>query len=171
MKLSDTLVQAFDQQITLELTASTVYRQLSIEMDVRGLPGMASWLRHQAEEEVTHAHRFVDHLVDRGNHPHIGGITTPEVQVGSALGCFRAALAHEQKVSESIRELCRAADREGDLDSRPLLDWFLTEQIEEEATVGALLGQLELIGDDGAGLLRLDAELGRRASGSESDGP
>ena len=80
----------------------------------------------------------------------------------SALEIFRAALAHEQKVSEAIRELYRATESAGDLNSRPLLNWFLDEQIEEEATVSEIVGQLELVGDDGSGLLRIDGRLGAR---------
>ena len=78
------------------------------------------------------------------------------------LDTFKTALAHEQKVSESIRNLYRAAESEGDLDSRPLLNWFLEEQIEEEATVSEIIGRLVMIDDDGPGLLRLDEELGLR---------
>ena len=80
----------------------------------------------------------------------------------SVLDAFEAALAHEEKVSESIRNLYRLAEAEGDLDSRPLLNWFLEEQIEEEATVKEIVGRVTMIKDDGPGLLRLDEELGAR---------
>lgn len=90
----------------------------------------------------------------------------PSVEVSTVLDAFEAAYAHEKKVSESIRELYRSADSEGDLDSRPLLNWFLTEQIEEEATVSEIVGRVELIKDDGPGLLRLDEELGQRPTRS-----
>ena len=162
MKLSDALEKAFNDQITLEFEASLVYRQLAIELELRDLPGMAAWLRHQADEEIVHANKFIDHLCDRDNHPLIGSIAAPAIEAGSVLETFRTALTHEQKVSESIRELYRAADREGDLDSRPLLNWFLEEQIEEEATISEIVGRIELIDDDGPGLLRLDDELGQR---------
>ena len=78
------------------------------------------------------------------------------------LDAFKAALAHEERVSESIRNLYRLAESEGDLDSRPLLNWFLEEQIEEEATVKEIVGRVKMINDDGPGLLRLDEELGAR---------
>ncbi len=84
----------------------------------------------------------------------------------SVLEIFEAALAHEEKVSEAIRELYRSADKEGDYDSRPLLNWFVDEQIEEEATVSEIIGRVKLIGEDGSGLLRLDAELGSRPTES-----
>lgn len=166
MKLSPTLETAFNDQLTLEFGASMVYRQLAIEMEIRDLPGMASWLRHQADEEIVHANKFIDHVSDRGNQPVIGAIAAPNVSVDSVLDCFQAALAHEEKVSAAIRDLYRAAEKEGDLDSRPLLNWFLEEQIEEEATVSEIVGRVELIDNDGPGLLRLDAELGARPVGS-----
>lgn len=163
MKLPENLEAAFSEQITMEFEASLVYRQLGIEMDLRDLPGMASWFRLQADEEIAHAHRFIDHLTDRDNHPRIGAIPAIELKLDSVLGAFRAALAHEEKVSASIRALYRACEQAGDLDSRPLLNFFVEEQIEEESTVREICGRIELIGDDGNGLLRLDDELGARS--------
>ncbi len=163
MELTPNLVTKFNEQITLELTASTVYRQLAIEVDAQDLPGMATWLRHQADEEVVHANKFIDHCLDRGTTPRIGVIEPADLGENSdPIDVFKAALAHEEKVSEAIRELYRACETAGDLDSRPLLNWFLTEQIEEEATVGEIVGRLQLIGADGPGLLRMDDDLGQR---------
>ncbi|WP_446665147.1 ferritin [Flexivirga sp. B27] len=162
MKMSAALEKKFNAQITLEFESSMVYRQLAIEMESKDLPGIAAWLRHQADEEVVHANKFIDHLTDRANHPSIGAISAPKVSVKSVLDVFEAALAHEQKVSASIRDLYSATDKAGDLDSRPLLMWFISEQVEEEATVDEIVGRIKLINDDGPGLLRLDAELGQR---------
>ena len=75
MKLSEALESAFNQQITLEFQASLVYRQLAIELELMDLPGMAAWLRHQADEEIVHANKFIDHLADRDNHPRIDSET------------------------------------------------------------------------------------------------
>ncbi|PUA82994.1 ferritin [Nocardioides currus] len=162
MKLSSKLEKAFNAQITLEFQASLVYRQLAIELEMMDLPGMAAWLRHQADEEIVHANKFIDHVADRDNHPVIGATTAPQVKVRSVLDAFKAALAHEERVSESIRNLYRIAESEGDLDSRPLLNWFIEEQVEEEATVKEIVGRVTMIKDDGPGLLRLDEELGAR---------
>ena len=162
MRMSDQLEAQFNAQVTLEFEASIVYRQLAIEMDVQDLAGAAAWLRHQADEEIVHANKFIDHLADRDNHPRIGQISSPQVAAGSMRAAFQAALAHEQKVSAAIRDLVRAAETEGDLDSRPLLNWFLSEQIEEESTVSEIIGRIELTADDGPGLLRLDEDLAQR---------
>ena len=165
--MSDDILKAFNDQITLELTADMTYRQLAIEADAQNLSGMAAWLRHQADEEIVHANKFIDHTLDRGSHPRIGTLEAPD----SALEIFQAALAHEEKVSEAIRELYRACTSAGDIDAIPLLQWFINEQIEEEATVDEIVGRIELIGDDGPGLLRLDAELGsRNAESTENEG-
>jgi ferritin len=162
MQLSEALENAFNAQITLEFQASLVYRQLAIELEIMDLPGMAAWLRHQADEEIVHANKFIDHVADRDNHPRIGATSAPSPTVGSVLDAFEAALAHEERVSASIRDLYRLAESEGDLDARPLLNWFLEEQVEEEATVKEIVGRLKMIDDDGPGLLRLDEELGAR---------
>ncbi len=171
MKMSTDLEKKFQEQITLEFAASLTYRQLAIEADEQDLPGIAAWLRHQADEEIVHANKFIQHVSDRDNHAAIGTITAPAVAPGlTVLEIFEAALAHEQKVSEAIRELYRSADKEGDYDSRPLLNWFVDEQIEEEATVSEIIGRVRMIGEDGSGLLRLDSELGARpAKGTEAD--
>lgn len=163
MKMSAELEKQFNDQITLEFESSMVYRQLAIECDGADLPGMAAWLRRQADEEIVHANRFIDHLMDRENHAAIGAIAAPGLGADlTPLQLFRTALQHEERVSQAIRELWLAAEDAKDLDSRPILSDFLSEQLEEEATVREIIGRLELTGDDGAGLLRLDEDLAAR---------
>ncbi|WP_366943403.1 ferritin [uncultured Williamsia sp.] len=164
--MSTALEADFNAQITLELESAVVYRQLAIEMDMRDLRGMATWLRRQAEEENRHAEKFIDHLTDRGNHAVIGTIPSPSVSVSSVLECFETARAHEERVSTAIRSLYRQSEATDDLDSRPLLTWFLTEQLEEEAKVDEIVGRVGMIAGDGPGLLRLDAEMSARSTGS-----
>lgn len=168
MQLTTDLEQAFNNQITLEFTASMVYRQLAIEMNAQDLPGMAGWLRAQADEELVHANKFIDHVLDRGNHPVIGAIEAPSLAVTTVLDVFQSALKHERNNSEAIRALYRTCEAAGDLDSRPLLNWFLEEQIEEEATVSEIIGRVQLIKGDGLGLLRLDEELGQRQAATDA---
>lgn len=169
-QLTGKLEAAINEQVTLELEASLVYRQLGIEMDMLDLPGMASWFRAQADEEVVHANKFIGHMTDRGSHPRIQQIDGVSAKADSVLEAFEASLAHEEKVSEAIRNLYRLAQQEGDIDALPLLNWFIDEQLEEEAMVSELIGKIKLIDDDGPGLLRLDEELGsRRSGGTEAD--
>lgn len=167
MRITPDIEAKFNEQITLEFEASLVYRQLAIEADDQDLTGIAAWLRHQADEEIVHANKFIDHVSDRAGHPRIGSINAPAHPEGiTALEIFEASLQHERRVSESIRELYRATEAAGDLDARPLLNWFVAEQIEEEATVAEIIGRIRRIGDDGSGLLRLDDELGTRRVGT-----
>lgn len=162
MQLKGDLEKAFNEQVTLEMEASIVYRQLAIEMEALDLPGIAEWFRAQSEEEIVHCEKFIKHMTDRDAHPVFQAISAVTVSVNSVLEAFEAALAHEQKVSAAIRELYRQSQAEADVDSLPLLYWFIEEQLEEESTVSEIIGRVKLISDDGPGLLRLDAELGQR---------
>jgi ferritin len=166
MKMSADLETAFSEQITLELASSIAYLQLATALDSIDLPGMASWMRIQSEEERMHAQRFADHVLARGNVPRIGAIDAPPHPGEGAIAAFEASLAHEQRVSEAIRNLYRTAQQSGDVDSIPLLSWFIEEQVEEESTVSEILGRLRRIGDDGSALLFLDSELGSRTKAS-----
>lgn len=160
--INEQLKEAMTQQVTEEYAAAYMYRYLANEMDVLSFPGLCTWLTAQAQEETEHAQKFAKHLIDRGEHVQPRTITIDAPAINGPLDAFRAALAHEQKVSEQIRTIARLADEVGDLESRGLLNWFLTEQIEEEATVGEIVDQLELVGADGSGLLRIDATLADR---------
>lgn len=167
MKLTEAMEKAFSDQITLELESSIAYLQLAIAAEDLDLPGIASWFRLQSDEEREHAAKFIQHVTDRGNRPQIGAISAPVHPGDSVVAAFEAALAHEQRVSESIRDLYRSAQSEGEIDSIPLLHWFIEEQVEEESTVNEILGRLRHIDEDGTGLLRLDAELGARRPGEQ----
>lgn len=168
--MDDKLKEAMTQQVTEEYAAAYIYRYLANEMDVLSFPGLCQWFTAQAQEETVHAQKFAQHLIDRGHHvqPRTIHIDAPEIT--TPLDAFRAALAHEQKVSEQIRQITRVADEVGDLESRALLNWFLNEQIEEEATVGEIVDQLELVGTDGSGLLRIDARLADRPAPNPAQG-
>ncbi|GAB10844.1 ferritin [Gordonia araii NBRC 100433] len=163
MKMTAGLEKAFIKQIIKEYESAVLYRQLAIELELMNLPGISKWLKSQSAEELTHADKLIKHLTDRDNHPVIGDIKTPKVKVTSVTETFDVALEAERDVSASIRELYAAADEAHDIDSRSLLDWFVSEQIEEEATVSEILGRARLVNEDGSGILRLDAELGASA--------
>ncbi len=168
MAMSKELEDAFNDQVTLEFAASYAYLQMAAHFESANLPGMAVWMRAQAEEERTHAMKFYDFVVARDNQVKLRALEAPAADYGSALDVFQAALAHEQKVTAAIRGLYEQAAGENDYESFPLLQWFLTEQVEEEATVSEIIDQLRLAGDDSAALLMMDRELGaREAEGDE----
>lgn len=162
MKMPEPLAQAFNRQVTLELASSIAYVQLSAYFESVDLPGMASWMRAQAGEERQHADRFMRHLIDRGTEVRIGAIPAPEHGIASPLSAFQEALEQERNVSEAIRDLYRLANEAGDIDALPLLQWFVAEQIEEEASVNEIIAQIRRLGEDGSALLILDRELGQR---------
>ncbi|MFC0582896.1 ferritin [Micrococcoides hystricis] len=165
MQMPEKLQDAFNDQVTLEFQANMVYRQLAIDMDDRDLTGFAKWFRAQADEEIVHANKFIDHMLDRDIRPKLLTVELDATSEGlTPLEAFKAALDHEKKVSEAIRNLYRLAHEEQDFDSYPLLNWFIEEQLEEEATVDEVISQLKLVENDGSGLLRLDADLGGRTS-------
>jgi len=166
MALSPRLESAFNDQVSLELSSAHQYLSFSAWFEAEGLPGMANWMRLQAAEEHEHAMRFYRFLLDRNSKVRLGSIPEPATDFDSVLAVFRAALAAEQRVTAAINELYAAATAANDYASYPLLDWFVNEQVEEEATVQQIIDDLTRIGDAGHALLLLDRELGGRAAGS-----
>lgn len=162
MAINEKFSEQLNHQVNAEHQAALIYTQLAYELDQLSLVGMRDWMFAQAAEERGHAQKFADHLLDRGERVLLKEIDVPELKVGSALEAFEHSLSHERKVSEMIRELVRTADQVGDIDSRSVLNWFLSEQIEEEASVEEIIERIKLVGNDGAGLLRIDGELGQR---------
>ena len=160
--MDEKLQTLLNAQVNNEHGAALIYTQLAYEMDNLSFPGMRDWFFKQAEEEREHAQKFAEHLLDRGYRVELGDIQVGSVKAATPLDAFEASLAHEQKVSEQIREIARTADAAGDLDSRALINWFLEEQVEEESTVSEIIDQLKLVGNDGSGLLRVDGSLAQR---------
>jgi ferritin len=157
---------AFNDQIRAELQSAYLYLAMAAACDKQGLPGCASWLRSQWEEEIAHAMRFYNFIIDRNGTVELKALDAPSVAFGSPLAVFERALGNEREVTASINGLYELVQKERDFASQPLLDWFLTEQVEEEATVGQIVDDLRRVGDQGEGLFLLDKELGRRGSGA-----
>jgi ferritin len=164
MAMSATMIEAFNDQVTSELTASLAYLQMATYLDSAELPGMAHWMYQQSSEELAHGRRFMDFVVDRGGHIAIGDIAAPRRDFDGPAAVFAAALEHERKVSAQIRKLYELATAENDFESFPLLHAFLSEQVEEEATCETILSQLRRAADSEPALLLIDRELGARAT-------
>ncbi|MDU0479822.1 ferritin [Staphylococcus chromogenes] len=162
MTMHEKLKEALNDQVTAELEAALTYLQLSYIVDDLGLNGMRDWLRAQSAEELTHAQLFAEHLAARDVTPAIQAIPAPARPEATALAVFEAALTHEHKISDKVRNLAAIVDEVKDYDARPLIDSFLAEQIEEVATVREILDRIRIVGEDGSGLLRIDSELGSR---------
>lgn len=168
MAMSKELQDAYNDQITLEFASSYAYLQMAAFFEDANLPGFAYWMRMQADEERTHAMKFFDFVLDRGNQVELRAVEAPTAAFTTPLSVFRASLGHEQKVSAAIRALYARAVEENDYESFALLQWFIDEQVEEESTVSKLIEQLTMAGDNGAALLLLDRELGSRSASEEA---
>src|ERR1043166_6806939 len=129
----------------------------------RNFTGSAKWMRLQAQEEAKHAMKFFDHLDDRDGQISLEAIDKPRADWKSVLAVFEAARKHEAQVSSGIHKLYELAAAEKDYASQAMLQWFITEQVEEEKTSGQIVETLRIIGDSGSGLLMYDRELGSRS--------
>ena len=126
------------------------YLQMAAYCDQEHLLGSGQWLRAQAEEERSHAMRFFEYVLERGNEVRLAPIGAPAPSYESMLGVFTAALQQERRVSQQITDLYRIATEEQDFATFTLLQWFVNEQVEEEGTIERITAQLEMIGDDSA---------------------
>jgi ferritin len=169
MPIGKTLETAFNDQVNLELASFYAYLQMAAFLDEENLPGMSAWMRLQAEEERVHAMKFFDFVLEREGHIELSAIAAPGLSLTTALSAFEASLGHERKVTAAINNLYALATDERDFASFPMLNWFVEEQIEEEATVGLIVEQLRMIGDDRTALLMLDRELGARQPEAEGE--
>ena len=165
--LTKKVEKAMNQQLAVELQSAYVYLAMSAYCEAQSLPGFAHWLRHQATEEVDHAMRFYTFISDRGGRVRLEGLPQPRGDYSSPLEVFEQALDHERKVSASIADLYGLVVAERDYSAQAWLDWFATEQVEEEKTVGQIVDSLRRIGERGDALFLLDKDLGGRRDEGE----
>lgn len=157
--LSAKMNEILNEQIQAEFQASYLYLAMSSYCEELNLPGFGGWLRAQAEEERVHALRLFDFLLSREGHVELREIDRTPAGFGSPREMFQAVLEHEKKVTKSIDEAYRAALEERDNATAVELQWFITEQVEEEKTAGDILAQLKMVGDDTVALLMVDREM------------
>jgi ferritin len=160
--LSKKMEKAINGQINAEIYSSYMYLSMSAWFEQAGLAGLANWMRQQVQEEMFHAMKMFNFVNERGARVILGTIEKPPTEWKSALDVFTATLAHEQKVTGLINDLTNLALDERDHATNIFLQWFISEQVEEESGVGAILDKLKLIGKDSSGLFALDQELGQR---------
>jgi ferritin len=161
--LSPDVESAMNARSRRSCTRRTCTRDVAY-CDSINLPGSAAWFAAQSDEEREHALKFVRHVVERGGRVTLVGMDPPPVDFGSALGAFEQALTHEMNVTQMIDGLFGMALQHGDYASQVFLQWFVTEQVEEERTAGEIVRMLQAVGADPAALLMLDRELGTRRS-------
>ncbi len=160
--ISDKLLDALNEQMKNEFYSAYLYMAIAGYFEAEDLPGIASWMRVQALEELTHGEKFFNFITEAGGRTDFRGFDAPRNDFSSPLDAFKYSLDHEQFVTASINKLMDLAKEEGNHAAQIFLQWFVTEQVEEEASFGLIIRKLERIGDDGNGLLRLDEELAAR---------
>lgn len=162
MAMKKKVVDAFNEQINKELYSSYLYLAMAAWAESEDLPGTANWMKVQAQEEISHAMILFNHVAERGGRVIMGAIKKPDKDFKDLVDVFAKTLKHEEFVTESINNLMALAEKEKDFASRNRLEWFVEEQVEEEANASALLAQAKRVGKDGQGLLMLDKELEAR---------
>lgn len=155
---------AVNEQIKHELDSAYTYLSMSAHFESENLPGFARWMRLQAQEELGHAMRLFDYLNERGARVTLQAVAQPPTSFDSPLSVFEKALAHEQKITRLIEQLYETAGENKDFATQVALQWFLTEQVEEENSVGLVVEQVRMAGENRAAMLMLDRMLGARAN-------
>ena len=156
------LENLINEQITKEYFSSYLYLAMASYFGSKNLPGMSHWMKMQSKEEMLHVDKFYEYLNDRGCRVVLGAIEKPKNAYRSIKDIFDFTLKHEQKVTASINALYKAAQTANDNATLMFLQWFVTEQVEEEKSVSDILARLGLIKEDPMGILMLDKELSAR---------
>jgi ferritin len=161
--ISKRIEEAFNKQINAELYSSYLYLSMSAYFESLGLRGFAGWMRVQAQEEIAHAMKFYSHVVERGGRVSLKGIDVPPVEWSSPLNAFEEAYRHERHVTELISGLVNLAAEEKDHASQVFLQWFVSEQVEEEASADEIVQKLGMVKESPGALYMLDREMGKRS--------
>ena len=160
--LNASVENAINEQVNHEFRAAYLYLSMSAHFETCGLPGFAKWMRLQSQEEIQHGMKLFDYLLARNGHVRLGELAAPPAEFGAPLAVAKQVLAHEQGVTQLINRLYEVAAKERDYVTAAQLQWFLTEQVEEEKTAGEIVARLEIAADTANALLLLDRELGAR---------
>ncbi|MFP4520957.1 MAG: ferritin [Fibrobacterota bacterium] len=160
--LSEKMQDTLNSQINAEIYSGYLYLSMQAYFESLGLPGMSNWMSCQSKEEMVHAMKIYDYINERNGRVILSAIETPQTEWSSPSEAFEAAYAHEQKVTALINGLVDIAIKESDHATNNFLQWFVSEQVEEEASVSAVIDKIKLMGDSGSGMYQIDRELGSR---------
>lgn len=160
--LKERIEKAFNEQINAETYSAYLYWSMSAALEDMGLKGFANWMRVQAQEEMTHAAKFFGYIVERGGRVKLTAIAAPPAEWKDLQAIFEETLKHEQHVTSLINGLVDLSIEARDHASGSFLQWFVTEQVEEEATAQEILGMVKLASGSPGSLFMLDKEMGQR---------
>ncbi len=161
--LDEKMLKELNQQIQEETYSGYLYLAMAADLEVKGYKGFATWLRVQAREEKIHADIFYNYIIDRQGNVELLEIKKPLIEWKSPLDAFNAAYKHEQHITARISHMMKVARELSDHATERVLDWFVDEQVEEEANTSEAVQQLEIAGDQAQAVLMLDREMGTRA--------
>ncbi len=160
--VSNKMQDALNAQINAEMWSAYLYMAMSLDASFKGLNGAASWFRKQYDEEMSHAFKFIDYLKGQLAKVELKPVAEVPSSWESIAAMFSQTLEHEKKVTSMIHSLCCLASDEKDFATANFLQWFVNEQVEEEATASGIIDALKYIGDDKAAVYMFDKELGSR---------
>lgn len=160
--IKEKIREALNQQLNAELYSSYLYLSMAAYFESINLKGFANWMRVQTQEELVHAMKFYDFIIERGGKVVLSSIEGPPTEWASPLAVFEHAYEHEQKVTGLINNLVDLSTAEQDHATSNFLQWFVAEQVEEEASADEVVQKIKLMGDASGGLFMLDRELAQR---------
>ena len=160
--INKSMQDAMNDQINKELYSSYLYLSMAAYLEDRNLSGFAHWMRVQETEEREHAMKFYDFIVERGGRVMLKAIEAPKTEWKSTLVLAEEVAAHEAMITASIHALYELALKEKDYSAQIMLQWFITEQVEEERNAAEIVSNLKLIEDRGTAVLMLDHRLAKR---------
>ena len=161
--LSPTMVAALNEQIKHELYSSYLYLSMAAYCETQNLKGFAHWMKLQAEEERGHAMKFYDYLLGNAQRVALEALERPPLDFGSPRAIFQAVLEHERMITGRIHKLYDLAMQERDYRTQIMLQWFVSEQIEEEANAMDILARIEMVDERPSAVLWIDKELKKRS--------
>ncbi len=165
--LSKKLQKALNDQMQAEMSSAYIYFSMSSWFKAQNLNGFASWMSLQAQEEMDHVMKIYGYIHDRGGEVELRALPAPQKSWKSPLAVFQDTYKHEQKITGRINDLCALADSDNDNATRVLLNWFVTEQVEEEANVLGVVETLKMIEGHPGGIYMLDKEMAGRSASPE----
>lgn len=162
--VKDKIIESLNHQLNSELYSSYLYLSMAAYFENENLSGFSHWMRMQSQEEYGHAMKFYGYILEVGGKVNLQKIEAPKASWKSGQDIFEETLKHEQEVTKSIYDIVDLTVSEKDHATNIFLQWFVTEQVEEESTADKILNKIKLLGDTKNGLFLLDRELGMRAS-------
>jgi ferritin len=167
--MNPTVEQALNEQIHAEFFSFYLYLSVSSYFTAQHLDGFAHWMRIQAQEEQIHAMKLFDHVNERGGTVQLMALDAPQISWESPSAAVEAVLKHEQHISERINNIADLANKENDHATTVLMHWYVSEQVEEEATADTLFHQVKMVESSPHGLLMIDRELAGRPAPAPAD--